>query len=50
VPILEALRARDADAAAAAMHRHLMDAAELLRPMAAREAVTSAQREAGEHA
>jgi DNA-binding GntR family transcriptional regulator len=31
VPILDALRARDADAAAAAMHRHLMDAAELLR-------------------
>ena len=33
VPILEALRARDADAAAAAMYRHLMDAADLLRPM-----------------
>ncbi len=33
VPILEALRARDAEAAAAAMHRHLMDAADLLRPM-----------------
>jgi DNA-binding GntR family transcriptional regulator len=33
VPILEALRARDPDAAAAAMHSHLMDAAELLRPM-----------------
>ena len=31
VPILEALRARDADAAADAMHRHLMDAAELLK-------------------
>ena len=31
VPILEALRARDGDAAAAAMHRHLMDAAELLK-------------------
>jgi DNA-binding GntR family transcriptional regulator len=37
VPILEALRARDADAAADAMHRHLMDAAELLRPMAEKE-------------
>ena len=33
VPILEALRARDGDAAAEAMHRHLMEAAELLRPM-----------------
>ncbi len=33
VPILDALRARDADAAAAAMHRHLMEAAELLRPL-----------------
>jgi DNA-binding GntR family transcriptional regulator len=32
VPILDALRARDGDAAAAAMHRHLMDAADLLRP------------------
>jgi DNA-binding GntR family transcriptional regulator len=32
VPILDALRARDGDAAAEAMHRHLMDAAELLRP------------------
>ena len=31
VPILDALRARDGDAAAAAMHRHLMDAAELLK-------------------
>jgi DNA-binding GntR family transcriptional regulator len=31
VPILDALRARDAEAAAAAMHRHLMDAAEALR-------------------
>ena len=31
VPILEALRARDAEAAAAAMHQHLMDAAELLK-------------------
>ena len=31
VPILEALRARDGDAAADAMHRHLMDAAELLK-------------------
>ena len=36
VPILEALRARDPEAAAAAMHRHLMDAAELLRPLAGR--------------
>jgi DNA-binding GntR family transcriptional regulator len=31
VPILDALRARDPDAAAEAMHRHLMDAAELLK-------------------
>ena len=31
VPILDALRARDGDAAAEAMHRHLMDAAELLK-------------------
>jgi DNA-binding GntR family transcriptional regulator len=31
VPILDALRARDGDAAADAMHRHLMDAAELLK-------------------
>jgi DNA-binding GntR family transcriptional regulator len=31
IPILEALRARDPDAAAAAMHQHLMDAAELLK-------------------
>jgi DNA-binding GntR family transcriptional regulator len=31
VPILDALRARDADAAAEAMHRHLMDAADLLK-------------------
>jgi DNA-binding GntR family transcriptional regulator len=31
VPILDALRARDPDAAADAMHRHLMDAAELLK-------------------
>jgi DNA-binding GntR family transcriptional regulator len=37
VPILEALRARDADAAADAMYRHLMDAAALLRPMAEKE-------------
>lgn len=44
VPILEALRARDADAAADAMHRHLMDAADLLRPS---EAVVSAKRETG---
>jgi DNA-binding GntR family transcriptional regulator len=33
IPILDALRARDPDAAAAAMHDHLMEAAELLRPM-----------------
>ena len=32
-PILDALRRRDGDAAAAAMHKHLMEAAELLRPM-----------------
>jgi DNA-binding GntR family transcriptional regulator len=31
VPILDALRARDGDAAADAMHRHLMDAADLLK-------------------
>jgi DNA-binding GntR family transcriptional regulator len=31
VPILDALRARDGDAAAAAMYRHLMAAAELLK-------------------
>ena len=31
VPILDALRARDGEAAAVAMHRHLMDAAELLK-------------------
>jgi DNA-binding GntR family transcriptional regulator len=31
VPILEALRERDAERASTAMHRHLMDAAELLR-------------------
>jgi DNA-binding GntR family transcriptional regulator len=37
IPILDALRARDGDAAAAAMHQHLMDAAELLRPMAEKE-------------
>jgi DNA-binding GntR family transcriptional regulator len=37
VPILDALRARDADAAAEAMHRHLMEAAELLRPLVERE-------------
>jgi DNA-binding GntR family transcriptional regulator len=37
VPILDALRARDADAAAEAMHRHLMEAAELLRPLAESE-------------
>lgn len=33
VPILEALRARDADAAADAMYGHLIDAAKLLSPM-----------------
>ena len=37
VPILEALRVRDADAAADAMYRHLLDAADLLRPMADKE-------------
>jgi DNA-binding GntR family transcriptional regulator len=37
VPILEALRARDGEAAGAAMHRHLIEAAELLRPMAEQE-------------
>lgn len=37
VPILDALRARDPEAAAAAMHKHLMDAAELLRPMTEKE-------------
>jgi DNA-binding GntR family transcriptional regulator len=37
VPILDALRARNADAAAEAMHQHLMEAAELLRPMAEKE-------------
>jgi DNA-binding GntR family transcriptional regulator len=31
IPILDALRARDPDAAAAAMHQHLMDAADLLK-------------------
>jgi DNA-binding GntR family transcriptional regulator len=31
IPILDALRARDPDAAADAMHRHLMDAADLLK-------------------
>ena len=34
LPILEALRARDAEAAAEAMHQHLMDAAELLKELA----------------
>jgi DNA-binding GntR family transcriptional regulator len=34
VPILDALRARDGEAAATAMHRHLMDAAELLKELA----------------
>jgi DNA-binding GntR family transcriptional regulator len=37
IPILDALRARDGDAAAEAMHQHLMDAADLLRPMAEKE-------------
>ena len=37
IPILDALRARDGDAAAAAMHKHLMEAAELLRPLAEKE-------------
>ena len=37
IPILDALRARDGDGAAEAMHRHLMEAAELLRPLAERE-------------
>ena len=32
VPILDALRARDPEAAAEAMHRHLIEAADLLRP------------------
>jgi DNA-binding GntR family transcriptional regulator len=31
IPILDALRARDGDAAAVAMHQHLMDAADLLK-------------------
>jgi DNA-binding GntR family transcriptional regulator len=33
VPILEALRARDGEAAATAMHKHLMEAAQLLQPL-----------------
>ena len=37
IPILDALRARDGDAAAEAMHQHLLDAAELLRPLAEKE-------------
>jgi DNA-binding GntR family transcriptional regulator len=37
VPILEALRARDGEAAAAAMHKHLMEAAQLLRPLVEKE-------------
>jgi DNA-binding GntR family transcriptional regulator len=37
VPILDALRARNPDAAGEAMHRHLMEAAELLRPMTEKE-------------
>ena len=39
LPVLEALRAGDAEAAAQAMHDHLMGAAELLRPAAAMEVV-----------
>jgi DNA-binding GntR family transcriptional regulator len=38
VPVLEALRSGDSDAAAEAMHDHLMGAAELLRPAAEAEA------------
>jgi DNA-binding GntR family transcriptional regulator len=37
ITILDALRARNGDAAAEAMHQHLMDAAELLRPLAEKE-------------
>lgn len=37
VPILDALRVRDGEAAGAAMHAHLTEAAELLRPLAERE-------------
>jgi DNA-binding GntR family transcriptional regulator len=37
VPILEALRARDGEAAADAMHKHLMEAAQLLQPLAEKE-------------
>jgi DNA-binding GntR family transcriptional regulator len=37
IPILDALRARNGDAAAEAMHQHLMDAADLLRPLADKE-------------
>jgi DNA-binding GntR family transcriptional regulator len=37
IPILDALRARNPDAAGAAMHKHLMEAAELLRPMVEKE-------------
>jgi DNA-binding GntR family transcriptional regulator len=37
VPILEALRRRDPQAAAAAMHEHLDDAADRLRPLASRD-------------
>ena len=37
VPILDALRARDGEAAAAAMHKHLMEAAQLLQPLVERE-------------
>ena len=33
VPILDALRARDPEAAHDAMHQHLIEAADLLRPM-----------------
>lgn len=37
VPILEALRVRDGEAAAAAMHKHLMEAAQLLQPLVEKE-------------
>ena len=37
VPILDALRARDGEAAAAAMHKHLMEAAQLLQPLVEKE-------------
>jgi DNA-binding GntR family transcriptional regulator len=37
LPILEALRARDGEAASAAMHKHLMEAAKLLQPLVEKE-------------